>query len=936
MANGAGNTRRFRDFPNVDTISAEMRLVLDGDALAEAGSTDLTAFIDFLLPYVGGGGGGGTAVLANTGTGAQIYSGNTGLVANIRSLKSGTSALSIVAATGSPEVTFTINLATSALAGLMSAADKAKLDTYPPTLGPATSTNAGTMSAADKTKLDGLPGSIPVASAGNSGLMSATDKVKLDAYPATPPGVATQSTAGLMSAGDKTKLDAIPANIVNATAANVGAGQGVWKQRNGTVDEFKSLRSNSSALAISAASDELLFSIQSATQTAPGLMSAADKLKLDTLEDGGGGPGPTPVAPYEDLTINNGTFVTVSLASDTPDGAWFILADASDVEMNAIVIVDFANAVTSLYTGPGKGTDLIGAYGLIATATGALTGSNGTANKINVSCMPDYTIYINNRTGTNKVIRFFQAVAGSGGGAITLTGLADVNITSLVNGYVLTYDQTSGKWIAAPPTGGGGGGPLPTDPEFNSVTIGDAESDTRSRLDYIVESESFQIGVAGVDDSSLFEIFADGDIQFNGVSLKPSLDLTNTLAECVALRDETRTLRDEANSWAQKAKAWAINPVGQPIEGTSQSSYAYSQQALATAEASRVIPTRVIADSDLVSGAYTLKSGDLFTQLNFQNTSACNIICPPNLWRTNIGEAWVIIRREGALVTAIAANSVVTAPLMVAKRSIIQRFGTPPTSAVTTTEVLNIPQALVNAKVAVVCHTVHAIAGASKSITLSSSKIGSSPQLVWNDTSFTGGNEALKQTHWQWDLANLTSGDCPFTMTFPAQTSAAVAFVYAVNNAGTREDTNYLKSSGVASSIATSLMTNAAGRLVIMTAAQRSNNGVPIYMTGGLYREQVATTIGVSPGGTDDRFTNICAAFGTEAVPALIQRNYQAQFNQADGPCSAVIWAFPPVTTASVSSIVRAANGDPTIPIADGVASLQLNPDGLTYFWNAG
>lgn len=53
-------------------------------------------------------------------------------------------------------------------------------------------------------------------------------------------------------------------------------------------------------------------------------------------------------------------------------------------------------------------------------------------------------------------IEFFTLVAG--GGSANLSALADVNVTegAGIDGYVLSYDQATGKWIAV--AGGGGGG----------------------------------------------------------------------------------------------------------------------------------------------------------------------------------------------------------------------------------------------------------------------------------------------------------------------------------------------------------------------------------------------------------------------------------------------------------------------------------------------
>ena len=50
-----------------------------------------------------------------------------------------------------------------------------------------------------------------------------------------------------------------------------------------------------------------------------------------------------------------------------------------------------------------------------------------------------------------------QNSSGGGGGASTLAGLLDVAITLPQTGQVLTYDETTGKWVNAAAPGGGGG-----------------------------------------------------------------------------------------------------------------------------------------------------------------------------------------------------------------------------------------------------------------------------------------------------------------------------------------------------------------------------------------------------------------------------------------------------------------------------------------------
>ena len=112
--------------------------------------------------------------------------------------------------------------ATGAASGLMSAADKTKLDGVAAGAqvnpGAATGSDAGLMSAADKAKLDLIearaqrnPGA---ATTTESGLMTPADRLKLggiDTGAQVNPGAATDTADGLMSAADKAKLDGVAA-----------------------------------------------------------------------------------------------------------------------------------------------------------------------------------------------------------------------------------------------------------------------------------------------------------------------------------------------------------------------------------------------------------------------------------------------------------------------------------------------------------------------------------------------------------------------------------------------------------------------------------------------------------------------------------------------------------------------------------------------------
>lgn len=135
----------------------------------------------------------------------------------------------------------TYNDATTSAHGLMTAADKTKLNGIAAGAqvnpGVATTSANGLMSSSDKSKLNGISAGAQVnpgaATQSSAGLMSAADKKKLDGIATgaqVNPGVATTSANGLMAAADKTKLNGIsagaqvnPGNFGGATASKAGS-----------------------------------------------------------------------------------------------------------------------------------------------------------------------------------------------------------------------------------------------------------------------------------------------------------------------------------------------------------------------------------------------------------------------------------------------------------------------------------------------------------------------------------------------------------------------------------------------------------------------------------------------------------------------------------------------------------------------------------------
>lgn len=157
----------------------------------------------------------------------------------------------------------------------------------------ATTSAHGLMTAADKTKLNGIETgatkNTAVATTSANGLMSSSDKTKLNGIAAgaqVNPGNATTSAAGLMSASDKSKLNGIATGAeVNQNAfSNVKVGSTTLAADSKT-DTLNITSGNHIVILPTAESDSLSIAtdLEDATTSAAGLMSAADKAKLNGI-----------------------------------------------------------------------------------------------------------------------------------------------------------------------------------------------------------------------------------------------------------------------------------------------------------------------------------------------------------------------------------------------------------------------------------------------------------------------------------------------------------------------------------------------------------------------------------------------------------------------------------------------------------------------------
>jgi hypothetical protein len=349
----------------------------------------------------------------------------------------GTLTATTIPLTSSTGTGTTLPSATTSLAGLLSAADKLKLDgvtagaavaavtgTAPitssggasPAIGIAAATSLvpGSMSAADKAKLDaatsivtGVTGTAPISSSGGTnpaisivaatpsvpGSMSASDKSKLDGIAAgaqvnvstnlalgtttttTQPVTnsngtgftlagASPSLAGLLASADKSKLDGIAAGAQVNVATNIGIGTvtatavpltsstGTGASLTGATALLAGLLSaadkskidgigsgatvtgvTGTAPIVSSGGASPAISISPATTTTPGSLSASDKLKLDAIT-----PGIAPSSMGADVTATNST-ADVAIVSLT--------APANSLVAGSVITVDISGVITA-------------------------------------------------------------------------------------------------------------------------------------------------------------------------------------------------------------------------------------------------------------------------------------------------------------------------------------------------------------------------------------------------------------------------------------------------------------------------------------------------------------------------------------------------------------------------------------------------------------
>jgi len=182
--------------------------------------------------------------------------------------------------------------------------------------------------------------SVRDASTSQSGLMSSADKTKLNGIQSgaqVNPGNATTSAAGLMSAADKTKLNGIANNANNYSlplaASGTRGGMQIGYSQNG---KNYPVQLSSEKAYVNVPWTDTTYS--DATTSAHGLMTAADKTKMNGISTG----------------ANNGSYSIVSASATNT-----VLANGVSATGVSITVPSGYTpvAITKFMCGPGTGTD---------------------------------------------------------------------------------------------------------------------------------------------------------------------------------------------------------------------------------------------------------------------------------------------------------------------------------------------------------------------------------------------------------------------------------------------------------------------------------------------------------------------------------------------------------------------------------------------------
>lgn len=393
--------------------------------------------------------------------------------------------------------------------------------------------------------------------------------------------------------------------------------------------------------------------------------------------------------------------------------------------------------------------------------------------------------------------------------------------------------------------------------------------------------------------------------------------------------------QDAAETAAELAQSWASADRGVAISNGLESALSSALTARDIAQASRAVATRVINDTDLVSGVYTLQSSDLYKLLRFKNTAACSLKCPKNLW-TGPGESYVALRREGAAVTVVAETAVTgtRAPSLASTPVEIAARVTGTVATLTATKTVTLPALTGGGKVLISIASSFATTE-THTVQLTAPGLTLTQLLNDADTSANG----IRHDVWEATLpTNYAGGDVTFTAVAGNACNVMEGWIYCIKDTAGRSATNSGVNTGKVNNASNatipSFAATANSRLIIH-AVMRDVGASPATLGGGAERLATGDTKGVPTGYDNNHFYNASYVSGNKLVSTAGSQALSATFAIA-GRISMVAIAYDGVADSSSQSNIYSAGSRVQLAETYQKGDLTLADDGVSYFLEIG